>query len=76
MTHPYLSSEEFKTKHAAMREAGRRRKAEFEAALRVAQAASEPGMTMSPEEFVRILDADGPFDAGGPFSDDCCPTNR
>jgi hypothetical protein len=69
MTNPYLLSPEFRAKHAAMREAGRRRKAEFEAALRVAEAAREPQDSMSPEDFLRILDQDGPFDPGGPFSD-------
>jgi hypothetical protein len=71
MNNHYLLSPQFRAKHAAMREAGKRRKAEFEAALRVAQAASEPQMmNMTPDEFVRILDADGPFSPGGPFSND------
>ena len=69
MTNPYLLSPEFREKHAAMREAGRRRKAEFEEALRVAQASGEAQLPMSPEEFLRILDQDGPFDPGGSFSD-------
>jgi hypothetical protein len=71
MKNPYLLSPEFRARHAAIREAGRRRKAEFEAALRVAQAASAPPLlTMSPDDFVRMLDADGPFSPGGPFSND------
>jgi hypothetical protein len=61
MKNPYLSSPEFRAKHEAMRAAGRRRRAEFEAALRVAEAASEPQVPMTPEEFLRILEADPPF---------------
>jgi hypothetical protein len=61
MKNPYLSSPEYRAKHEAIRAAGRRRRAEFEAALRVAEAASEPQVPMSPDEFLRILDADGPI---------------
>jgi hypothetical protein len=61
LRNPYLLSPEVRAKHEAVRAAGWHRRAEFEAAVHDPEAASERQGSMTPDEFLRILDADGPF---------------